>query len=90
MRVESGDNTLKGHLENAIKIVNGIIDICGKLIHNKIVKDVNDSGFFSILADETLDISGIEQFSLWVRYVDLENMVVKVDFLCFIPMTDDR
>lgn len=71
-RVEAGDNTLKEHLENAKKnamytspkIVNEIIDICGKLIQTKIVKDANESGFFSILADETLDVSGIEQFSL--------------------------
>lgn len=64
------------------KIVNEIIDICGKIIQTKIVKNVNDSGFFSILADETLDVSGsgIEQFSLCVRYVDIKNVVVKDDF----------
>ncbi|KAL5237546.1 hypothetical protein ACI65C_004956 [Semiaphis heraclei] len=49
------------------KIQNELIEICGKVILNKIVSKCNEAECFSLLADETTDISGIEQFSLCVR-----------------------
>ncbi|KAL4141698.1 hypothetical protein QTP88_004287 [Uroleucon formosanum] len=38
-----------------------------------------------LLADETSDISGMEQVSLCVRYVDLDKLELREDFLQFIP-----
>jgi hypothetical protein len=43
---------------------NEIINCCQLVILNKIVSDINKSQCFSILADETADVSGIEQFSI--------------------------
>lgn len=43
---------------------------------------------FPSIADETIDVSDIEQFSVCVRYVD-ENegeYVTREDFLCFVPV----
>lgn len=40
------------------------------------------------LADETADILGIEQVSLCARYVDLEKMIIREDFLQFVPTSD--
>lgn len=62
------------------------------MIVDRIVERVNKSGIFTILADETADISGIEQFSLCVRYVDQidEKYAVREDFLKFVPVTDLR
>ncbi|XP_049941147.1 52 kDa repressor of the inhibitor of the protein kinase-like [Schistocerca serialis cubense] len=39
-----------------------------------------------VLADETMDIAGTEQFSLSVRYFDLATNVVREDFLGFTPL----
>ncbi|GBN64972.1 hypothetical protein AVEN_179152-1 [Araneus ventricosus] len=39
----------------------------GHLIQSQIVRNVRKSIFYSVLADETIDISQIEQFSLCVR-----------------------
>ena len=47
--------------------------MCGSLLREDIVLEANNSVAFSILADETTDISGIEQMSLGVRYVKEQN-----------------
>ncbi|KAL4714909.1 hypothetical protein ACJJTC_014280 [Scirpophaga incertulas] len=72
--VESGDSKLKEHLENAKENA--------MYTSPKIVNEIID------ICDETLDVSGIEQFSLCVRYVDIKNVVVKDDFLCYVPLTE--
>ncbi|KAE9536596.1 hypothetical protein AGLY_006998 [Aphis glycines] len=102
-RVDSGDNTLNYHLSRieamlsnrstsyiSLKIQNEIIEICGKVILDKIVSKVNEAECFSLLADETTDISGIEQFSLCVRYIEKTNsgIILKEDFLSFVPVND--
>lgn len=51
------------------KIQNEIIATCGDLILNKIVEEVNAVKCFSVLVDETTDISVKEQLTLCVRYV---------------------
>lgn len=94
-RANSGDLHLKDHILNckknatyiSPKIQNEILEACGTLIRNYIVKEANSSGFFSILADETLDISGVEQFSLCVRYVNSKNNICE-GFLGFIAVFD--
>ncbi|XP_025208701.1 52 kDa repressor of the inhibitor of the protein kinase-like [Melanaphis sacchari] len=93
-RALSGDLTLKNHLMNSSgksvyispMIQNEIIQICGSLIQKEIVLKINQAKFFTILADETCDISRIEQMSLCVRYID--NGCIKEDFLAFIPIYD--
>lgn len=52
------------------------------MIQESIVKEVNEAGIFTILADATLDISGSEQLSLCVWYVDKKNNI-KEDLLYF-------
>jgi len=44
---------------------NAIIEACNKVLLDKIVSRVNASKCFSILADETADVSGVEQVSLY-------------------------
>lgn len=63
---------------------NEIIICCQNVILNKLVSDVNKSECFSILADETADISGIEQFSLSIRYLKENNIMES--FLLFVPV----
>jgi len=49
------------------KIQNEIIYTCNKLILERIIKRINLSKGFCVLADETTSIGGIEQFSICAR-----------------------
>lgn len=71
--------------EGTIKytLQNEVIESC-----NKIVTNINSQRCFIILADETAHISGIKQVSLCARYLDVENMIIKEEFLQFMPTTD--
>lgn len=90
-RIDAGDETLRNHLQsanvNATYISktsqNELIECCGEIIQNKIVAAVNKSKFFSVLADETTDVSIAEQFSLCVRYFDTEKCAISEHFLGF-------
>lgn len=94
--IECGDIDLHQHLQTASinatylspRIQNEIIDAVGKIITNKIVERINKAKCFASIADETIDVSGIEQFSVCVRYVDeIEGeYVTREDFLCFVPV----
>ncbi|XP_029345879.1 LOW QUALITY PROTEIN: zinc finger MYM-type protein 1-like [Acyrthosiphon pisum] len=95
-RARSGDDILKSHiLSSGAKqmytsplIQNEIITLIGSIIQNFIINRVKKSIFFTVLADETSDVQGIEQFSLCLRYVDDELNEVREDFLKFVPVTD--
>lgn len=62
-----GDNTLLLVRENSKKnaqyiswkIQNQIVNACFKIITLKVAQKINDCKYFSIIADETADISGI-------------------------------
>lgn len=67
---------------------NEIIETCGDIIFKKIVQIVNKSGFFSVLVDETTDVSVKEQLTLCVRYLSGsgENVSMNESFLKFIEV----
>lgn len=54
---------------------------------SSVVSKINLAGMYSILADETTDISCIKQFSLCVRYVESNILKLREDFLKFAPVT---
>ncbi len=93
LRLRAGDFVLASHLQttgkNATylswKTQNEIIEKCGGYISETIVGEIGDS-IFTVIADETTDISGIEQFSISVRYLFNQNICEK--FLGFIPVYD--
>ena len=62
-----------------------LISICEDVVREVIVYAANASVGFSILADETADISGEEQLSLGVRFVETTNKkpAVRDEFLGF-------
>lgn len=92
----SGDNSYTLVRENckknaqyiSWKIQNQIVDACFKIISNKITDKINNCKYFSILADETADVAGIEQFALCARYYDSTDNKIHEDFLKFIPVKD--
>lgn len=87
---------LKLHLENLSKnatylspaIQNEVISICGNVITKKIIGELNKAKLFSILADESCEVSGIEQLSLCVRFFKKETRRIEEHFLGFVPVTD--
>ena len=65
---------------------NELIAICGRQLQQVIVSECNSANCFSVIADETTDVSTTEQISLCVRYVGVdsdEEMCVKESFLGF-------
>lgn len=94
-KVASGDNNLKMHLATASaratyigkNTQNEIINCCGDEITSIIIKRVQQSGYYSILFDETTDISHIEQLSFSVRYI--HNGAIHEDFLKFVDAYAD-
>ena len=66
---------------------NEIIEICGNLLYADIAKTLQDTGFFSIMADEARS-SKTEQLSICLRYV--EQLEIKERFLCFIDCSASR
>lgn len=99
-RVDAGDETLKNHLKSSANnatylspsMQNEIIQACNEIILKKLVQKVNSSKCFSIIADETTDISLMEQVSLCVRYVESKDnkFVLNENFLQFVPVTSTR
>lgn len=70
------------------KIQNEIIDSCHEIILSEIINEINNSKYFSVIADETADVADIEQFSFCVRYFDFKTKLVKEQCLKFVPNTD--
>lgn len=76
--LDNSDQALANRLNTAnvnatylsYRIQNEIIDAVRKQITTNIVQRVNKSGCFSAIADESTDVSGIEQFSICARFFD--------------------
>ena len=88
-RVQAGDHILKQHLDSAAgnalytskTVQNEMITICGDIIRSKLIKMVQNAGFFSVIADEATDVANDEQLSICVRFVDGHSPCEK--FLAF-------
>ena len=71
------NETLQKHLASHAKnasyisktIQNELIEICGEIIREEILKEVKDAKWFAVMADETRDISNEEQLAIVLRYV---------------------
>jgi hypothetical protein len=50
-----------------------LIDICGRQLQQVIVSECNSANCFSVIANETTDVSTTEQISLCVRYVGVDS-----------------
>ncbi|XP_042143001.1 52 kDa repressor of the inhibitor of the protein kinase-like [Ixodes scapularis] len=93
-RGKCGDASLETHFTtgsaNATYISpptqNELIDICANSIQDSIVKRVNEAKAFSVLADETMDIGGLEQMSACVQYVQDDK--VREEFLGYAQVHD--
>ncbi|CAG2239536.1 unnamed protein product [Mytilus edulis] len=66
------------------QIQNELIQCCELEIRERIVQKCKALGFYSIMADETTDVSVTEQLSLYIRYFDNDTYEVREHFLGFI------
>ncbi|VEN38170.1 unnamed protein product [Callosobruchus maculatus] len=91
LRIDAGDVVLRKHFEQgkrnasyrSVDTQNEIISICGDVLKADIIKKVKDAEAYSVLADETADISGKEQLSIGLRYFDEEKNEVQEVFVGF-------
>ena len=94
-RIHSGDEKLKEQLKNAPcnaswispRIQNEIIHQIGRSVQEQIAARLNKAKFFSVLCDETTDESTVEQMTVSARYVDMDALVAREDFLGFVDVT---
>ena len=63
-----------------------MIQIIGEFIRNKILNEIKVSKHFVIIADETADISGTEQFTLAIRYYRQSTFEMCEEFVDFVPV----
>lgn len=96
-RIDAGDKILEDHLRTrsgkskytSHRVQNDLINICGSIIQETIVKEANECEAFSLLADETADISGKEQMSLGIRYIKKDaddGCMTKEEFIGFVEL----
>nr|CAI5832053.1 unnamed protein product [Callosobruchus analis] len=94
LRIDSGDDKLKSHFEkcrrNAIytspRIQNELINLCGEVIQENVISEVRKTMAYSILADETADVSGKEQLSIGVRFYDESKSKIREEFVGFVEL----
>lgn len=72
------------------RIQNELINLCGNQILNKIIASVKNAGVFTVLADETADVSCTEQVAICIRYTMKgdKKYSAQEDFVTFIPTRD--
>ena len=71
----------KHHQWTSPDIQNEILSIISKFALDLIGNEIKASGPFSIIADETSDITNVEQVSLYIRYV--KDGIIKEKFIGF-------
>jgi len=89
-RVKAGDTRLEDHLKTSnskatyisYTIQNELIEVCKKEITFHILKEIEQAKFYSIMFDETTDISKMSQMSLIIRYIHNEKVYER--FIAFI------
>ncbi|XP_060862053.1 uncharacterized protein LOC132945023 [Metopolophium dirhodum] len=95
-RISSGDEILKNHLlssESRATYIskttqNELICIIGNLILKNVLERVKQSKFYSVIFDETTDVSNISQLVTVIRYVH-KNEVYE-DFIGFLDCHKDN
>ena len=91
-RVSSGDSVLSEHLSSprhrnaryvSKTVQNELINICGDMIRQAIVAEIQSAGIYSIMADEATDSSNKEQLYMTIRYVNDKTRLIEERFVGF-------
>ena len=62
--------------------------ICGCIIQPSIVNETREAKFFTVKADETADVSNIEQLSISLRNLNFSSENIIERFLSFTKVND--
>ena len=65
-------------------IQNALLNVMGCIIRKKVASAVQSATYFSILADETKDLSKQEQLTIVLRYVDVHSCIIHESFLSYV------
>ncbi|XP_065650530.1 zinc finger MYM-type protein 1-like [Hydra vulgaris] len=96
-RIEAGDKIIKNHLDTTAKNAKytthqtekELIKISEQILVNDIVSATNNSIGFSVLTDEAAYITGTEQLSIGLRFVNpTKEQMIWEEFLGFVPLND--
>ncbi|XP_068122755.1 52 kDa repressor of the inhibitor of the protein kinase isoform X2 [Hyperolius riggenbachi] len=95
-RINSGDDVLRRRFE--MLAVNQqycselqqqqILIICESCIREDVLKDVWNSQFFSIVAEDAIDMAGVEHAPIFLRYLD-DAYSLREEFVGFFPCEAD-
>jgi len=88
-RIEPGDEMVKDHFLTNVgnfkysshRTQNELITLFGKILKKEIVCKANAVNAFSIISDESADISGVEQLTIVIRFLDelvAESVATKI------------
>lgn len=88
------DEVLHSHLEKAPRnavytsktIQNQMISLVASTIQDKIISDIKDAKYFTILADEVADCANVEQLSIVIRFVQVGSKEIREEFLDFVTV----
>uniref|UniRef100_UPI0037E95681 THAP domain containing 12a n=1 Tax=Semicossyphus pulcher TaxID=241346 RepID=UPI0037E95681 len=77
-RMNCGDEALKKRYDESKECcssaqLNQLIEVCEKYIHSKLVEEVKQNAFFSLLTDDLVQMSGEWYLPVFLRYVDQTN-----------------
>ena len=64
---------------------NQLLVVMGGLVRGKVCKAVQDARYYSLLGDETKDVSKVEQLAIVLRYVDVQTATIYERFLPYVP-----
>ncbi len=67
---QSGNNYVSGEIQNEM------IELMAHSLHRQFMQDFADALYFSVIADGTTDITGLEQFSISIRYVHRDSLEI--------------
>lgn len=93
------DDVLKEHIETHKQVhylspqsQNEMVNVIGSKIREHILERVKKNKYFSLIADGTTDVSHIEQMTLVLRYLYLDETNKKYEimesFFKFVPIVD--
>uniref|UniRef100_A0A8C5MJ10 THAP domain containing 12 n=1 Tax=Leptobrachium leishanense TaxID=445787 RepID=A0A8C5MJ10_9ANUR len=91
-RINSGDEVLRKRFEmTAVNLEycsqtlqRQMMEICESCIREEVLREVWDARFFSIMANDSVVLAGVEHTPVFVRFVDDSNNL-REEFLGFLP-----
>lgn len=92
---DSGDSNIDIYVNKRSKytaptVQNELLQLIADQLNASILRDIQSGKYFSVIADETTDISNTEQLCVALRYFDTETGKTEEKFLEFIPVHSIR